>query len=155
MALQVIITQNTPGQTQSMTFNNPSFCDSITYSSSGITYPIASAWTCSQSDFNLFFTYKGQFFNSLLTNFPFIANSYGLEVPVCKMQIYSSNGPNLIQYLQTSTASPVSLVYNITFDRVAKTVTFAARSSAITITLQEYLAAFPIIGIYANQVALA
>ena len=118
-------------------------------------YPIASSFTLSKADFALFYLYKTQFYNALLVNFPSLSASFQQEVAVMKSQIYSSNGPNLIQYLQTSTASPVSLVYNITYDRGAHTATCAARNSAITISFQEYLMCYPIITLYANQVALA
>jgi len=155
MALQGIITQDIPSLTQQIVFSNPSTLDSITYlSGTGVSYPIASGFTLSQSDFNLWFQYKTQFYNALFNNFPVIGQFSSVEVPVVQMKIYSSNGPNIIQYYQTSTASPVNLVYNITFDRGALTATFGERSSAITITPQEYLMGFQFISAFANQVQL-
>jgi hypothetical protein len=155
MALQGLITQNSPGNTQQIVFNNPSMIDSITYGNAGITYPNVPSYTLTQSDFSLFYTYKTQFYNALLINFPSLSEMANLEVPVCQMKIYSSSGPNIIQYYQSSTASPTSLVYNISFDRGSLTTTFAARPAAITISIQEYLLAFPIIALYANQVGIA
>lgn len=155
MALTASQTLNIPGTTQQIIFSNPSEIENITYSTSGITYASEISSVLSRSDFALFFQYKIQFFNSLFVDFPNIVASYQLEVPVCKVQIYSSNGPNLIQFLQTSTASPISSVYNITYDRGTHTATFSSRINPITITLQEYFLAFQVLSQFAKQVSLA
>ena len=149
------MTQNTSGNTQNIVYNNPGFIDSITYASNGITYPKASTFTLSQSDCSLFLAYKLQFYNALLQNFKTVTSYFNIELPVCLMEIQSLSSPNTIRYHQTSTSTPTTHVYNITFDRDALTTTFAARPSAITITLQEYLNAFQLIQIFFNQIALA
>lgn len=155
MSLLAINTLNLPSLTQSIVFNNPSQVDEISYASNSITYPIASSFVLSQADFALFYQYSQQFYNSLIINFPNITQYYNIEIPVCLFEIQSLGGPNLLNFTQTSTASPVTHVYTITFDRVAKTATFAARASAITITMQEYLLAFSALTQYANQVTIA
>lgn len=155
MALTGSISLNTPSTTQEIIFSNPTTLDSITYSSNFFTYPISSSFVLSQSDFANFWFYKQQFYNSLLANFGQIQKNYSIKVPVCSMKIYSSNGPNIIQYTQTSSASPITQVYNITFDRGALTATFAARYNLITITTQEFLMAYPIIGLFANQCTIS
>jgi hypothetical protein len=75
-------------------------------------------------------------------------------MPVCLFEIQSMSGPNLLVYTQTSTASPVTHVYTITFDRGAKTATFSARSSQISITIQEFLNGFQILRLFLNQCLL-
>ena len=154
MALTGSISQDVPGTLQSITFSNPTFLDSITYSSAGITYPVAASFTLSQSDFALFYAYKSQFYASLLQNFSSIIQSQLVPLPVALMEIKNISGPDVLQYYQTSTSSPVYLVYNISYDYDDNIATFAARSSAITITLQEYLVAFQILKLFSQQVAL-
>jgi hypothetical protein len=155
MSLIGIITQDTPNVTQSVVFSQSgTTLDSITYTTSGLTYPITSSFVLTLNDFNLFILYKSQFFNSLFSNYPILNAAYTKEVNVNQVKIYSSNGPNIIQFYQSSTASPINLVYNVTFDRNALTATFGARSSAITISIQEYLMAYQILLLYARQVAI-
>ena len=155
MALSGSLNSNVPSNTYEIVFNNPSLIDSITYSNLGITYPSTSSYTLSQDDFALFYTYKSQLYNGILQNFPNVTAAFYLEIPVCRMEIQSLGSPNILQYYQTSTASPITLVYNISYNRSNNIATFAARSSQITVTLQEYLQAFQMITLYAKQVALA
>lgn len=154
MALSSVITQNIPAGTQQIIFNNPTEVDNITYSGSGLTYAVESSFTLSQSDMVLYFQNKLAFYNALLLNFPAINAGFNLEVPVCLMEVQSMSGPNYLVFTQTSTASPVTHVYTITFDRGSLIATFAARASAITITPQEYLMAFQILRLFFNQVSL-
>lgn len=155
MALQGTLIQNVPANTAEIDFYNPTLLDSVSYSSSGISYPVANSYSLNQSDFSLFYNYKSQLYNFILANFPSVVNSYNNELPVCFIEVQSLSGPNIIQYYQKSTASPVNLVYNISFDRGTLTATFAARTNQITITFQEFLFAFFILKLYASQIALA
>jgi hypothetical protein len=155
MAISSVITQNVPSNTQQIIFNNPSEFENISYSSIGITYAAESSTALSQEDFITFYQNKLQFYNSLLVNFPSIANYFNLKLPVSKFDILSLSGPNLIEYTQTSTSSPISKVYNLTFDRVALTMTFAARVNPIIITLQEFLIGFQWITQFYNQIKLS
>jgi hypothetical protein len=154
MALTANTILNLPSGTQQIIFSNPSEVDNITYSSSGITYALESSFILSQADMALYMTYLTVFYNALLLNFPSINASFNKEVSVFLIEIQALNGPNLLVFTQTSTASPITHVYTITFDRGAKTATFAARSSAITITPQEYLIAFQLLKLFFNQIAL-
>ena len=152
MALQGVITINTPSDTAQIVFSNGSTLDSITYSHTGLTYPVASSFNLSQSDFALFYVYKSQFYNSLFQNFPVIRTSFDVKVPVCLTEINSLGSPNIIRYHQTSADS---LVYNISYNRNTNIATFAARSNSITITPQEYLQAYQLITLFATQVTLS
>lgn len=153
MSLQGVITQDIPNATQSISFVNPTVLDSITYSSVGLTYPVAGSYTLSQTDFNLWITYKTQFYTSLFVSFPNISLNNLKEVSAAQIRLLSTTGPNLYTYNQTTTGA-YNLVYNITFDRNAKTVSFQARTAGVTITAQEYLMAYPILMQFANQVAI-
>ena len=155
MAVTSAISQNIPSNTQQIIFYNPTEFENITYSTSGMTYNSESSVVLNITDFIVFYQNKLQFYNSLLTNFPSIPSNIEKTIPVCQFKIYSSSGPNILQYTQTSTASPITSVYNLTLDRVGLTVTFAARSNPITITLQEYLIGFHWITQFYNQVVLA
>lgn len=152
MAVTSSISQNIPSGTQQIIFDNPSEFENITYSSSGLTYAAEGSTVLSQSDFIVFYQNKQQFYNSLLLNFPLLSNSFNLQLPVSQFKILSLSGPNILQYYQTSTASPITLVYNLTYDRGAKTCTFAARANPITITYQEYLIGFQWITQFYNQI---
>ena len=91
--------------------------------------------------------------SSLISNFPVVGLSFQAEVLAAQIRLLSTLGPNLFTFNQTTTGS-YNLVYNMTFDRNAKTVGFQARTNQISITLQEYLMAFPVLMQYANQVAI-
>ena len=155
MAITSSIVQNTSSSVQTIIFYNPTEFENISYSTSGITYASESSTILSQSDFIVFYDNTLQFYNSLLTNYLNVSNSVNVKLPVSQFKIYSSSGPNILQYTQTSTASPISSVYNLTFDRVALTMTFAARTNPITITLQEYLLGFIWITQFYKQVILS
>jgi len=155
MSLTAVITQNISAQTQNIIFSTSGQVEEITYSNNQITYAAESSFVLSQSDFSLFAAYKLQFYNALLSNYPNINTYFNIEIPVCLIEIQSLSGPNIIQFHQTSTASPVSLIYNISFDRGALTATFAAQSNQITITLQEFLLAYQMLRSYFNQCQIA
>jgi hypothetical protein len=106
------------------------------------------------SFFITFYQNKLQFYNSLLLNFPSISNSFNLKLPVSKFDISSLIGPDVIEFIQTSTTSPIKRVYKLMFDKSALTVEFSARSNPITITLQEYLLGFQWITQFYHQVKL-
>jgi len=152
MPVNSSIIQNTPSGTQEINFFNPLEFENIIFSPSGITYSSEGITVLSKNDFNTFYQQKLQLYNSLLSNFPILSSSFNNEIPVSSFRIFSSSGPNILQYMQTSTASPISLVYNLTFDRVAKTVTFAARANPIQISYQEYLMGFRWITEFNTQV---
>lgn len=155
MATTSVVTQNLPSDTQQVIFYDTGEFDNITYSSNQITYAAESSITMSQSDFALWYKYFLQYYNLLLTNFPVINSAYNTSVPICKFEILSlsTQSPNLIEYIQTSTITSQS-VYSITYSTTGNTATFAARSAPITITLQEFLIGFQLITQFANQCSL-
>jgi hypothetical protein len=156
MATTATIAQNIPSATQQIIFYDPSEFDNIIYASNQMTYAAESTITLSQSDFALWFGYKLQFYNALFANFPGINSSANVPLPISKFEILSlsTSNPFILQYVQTSTSSPITNVYNITFSTTAKTATFAARSNPITITLQEFLVGFQWIQQFAKQCPL-
>lgn len=149
-ALQGVITQNVPGNTQQIVFQNPSFLDSITYSSSGFTYPISSSFTLSQSDLALFLQYIIQFYNSIFYNFPFLNSQFSQPLPFSNTEVYYVPGPDFLYYYQTS-SNPALQVYQISIHNGTKVSTFAARASAVTITNQEFLFSYQILISYLNK----
>jgi hypothetical protein len=156
MAVTSTITQNIPGATQQVVFYNPSEFDNLTYNSNQMTYAAESSIILSQSDFALWFLQKRQFYNLLITNFPIINSSYNVAAPICKFEILSlsTSNPYIIQYIQTSSSSPITSVYSITYSTTANTATFAVRTNPITITMQEFLIGFQNIIQFANQCSL-
>ena len=153
MAISSTIIQNLPAKTAQIIFTNTAEFENITYSSDGITYAAEASAVISTGDFSIFFANKLSFYNALISQFP-LSPYFQYKIPVSKFEIYSSSGPNILQYLQTSTASPITNVYNITFDRVALTATFAARTNPITNTYQEYLIGFQWMSMFANQIQI-
>jgi hypothetical protein len=137
MALTSVISLDVINVNSSITYNNPSQIESISFSSNSITFSSTAGFTLSKSDTLLYLKYLLAFNSQLFVNFPFISQFSTLSLPVSQFKILILNGPNIIEYFQTSTSSPVSLVYNITYTP-GGTATFAARSSPITITLQEF-----------------
>ncbi len=156
MALISTIIQNVPSGTQQIIFDDPNEFENISYSSSGMTYNSEPGIVLSQTDFNLFFTNNVQFYNVLLLNFPAINAFFNVKLPICKFEILSlsTSNPFVIQYIQTSTSSPITNVYSLTFSTTAKTVTFTARNNPITISLPEYLIGFQFLRAFASQVQL-
>jgi hypothetical protein len=156
MAVTSTITQNIPGATKQVVFYNPSEFDNLTYNSNQMTYAAESSIILSQSDFALWFLQKRQFYNLLITNFPIINSSYNVAAPICKFEILSlsTSNPYIIQYIQTSSSSPITSVYSITYSTTANTATFAVRTNPITITMQEFLIGFQNIIQFANQCSL-
>lgn len=150
--LQGIITQNVPGNTQVITFSNPSTLDTATFGLTGITYPIASTFTLSQADMVLYNNYNILFYTALFYNFPLLNSKFAIEIPVSTCQIQSLSVPNTIAFTQTSAGQPV---FTINYNRSTKIATFSARSSGIVVTIQEFLYAYQVLLIFMNQVAIA
>jgi hypothetical protein len=154
MAVISTITQNIPAATQQIIFYNPSEFDNITYSSNSITYATEASITLSQSDLALWFVNKLIFYNTLLFNFPTINASFNAPLPICKFEIVANpTVAHIIEYIQTSGLTSLS-VYNITYNTSTNTATFTARTSPITVTLQEYLIGFEYIKQFTNQCSL-
>lgn len=152
--LQGIITQNVPAVTSQIIFGNPSTLDSITYSNSGIIFPVASSFTMSQSDYALFNLYNLQFFNSLILNYPGpLSSATNVVLPASKFEIIAVPIGNVIEYIQTTGLTNLN-VYNIVYSTATQVATFSARPSQVTITLQEYVNSFPILRQFANQISL-
>lgn len=132
MALTVATIFDIVGQTQTITFNNPSAIDTITYSSGQVTFGTQSGYTLAKSDLLLYCQYMQAFFNLLNVNFSL---SYLNDWPLCNFQISDTfAGVNHLTYTQTSTGNNV-LTVNYVPQAVAASV--AARSS-ISISLGEF-----------------
>ena len=152
MPVNSILIQNVPVGTQSIVFYNPSQFDSLNYTSLTMTYSVEAAIVLSKADFALWFANKLAFYNSLVANFPASIPSYNLPLPICKFEILSL--ATSIQFLQTSSASAITNVYNITYSKTADTATFTARSHPITISMQEFFTAFQFLSAFVQQCSL-
>jgi hypothetical protein len=141
-------TLNLPGNTQSISFGNPTTLDSITYGASGITYPTTSSFVLGASDFALFALYSQQFITALLINFPALYPFYKKAAPTCGYSLQVPQGATEFTYTQT-TGNGLTPVYTLSTHRGNLNTTFAARTSPVTITYQEFLIGQPIIQQYA------
>ena len=162
MATTAVVSQDIVNATQQVVISDPTEFDNILFNSSGITYASESAITISLSDLQLWYGYLRAFNTSLLANFPVTSSPFPIggggyaAIPICKFEIasVSTQTPNIVQYVQTSTLTSLN-VYNITYSTTANTATFAARSSSVTISLQEYLIGFQFISTFINQCIVA
>jgi hypothetical protein len=135
MALTSTTSFDLIGQTQVLTYFNPSQVDQITYSNNQITFAGISSYNLSKSDLILYFQYLNAFNLFLIQNFPVVNQSIGAIWPFCQFDITeSSSGVTHLIYTQTSQGN---VVYTTNYVPIAQSGSMAARSQ-VTITLQEY-----------------
>jgi hypothetical protein len=151
MALTAVTVFDIIGATQTITFNNPSQVDQITFSSNSITFQTSSTYSLQKSDFLLYFQYLDVFNNLLFSNFPTIAKSVNIAWPDSTYSITESGTPNRIIYDQTSIGTDF---LNINYLPIATEATFATRSSPVTITLQEFFMTVYMLRQFTIQVGL-
>ena len=152
MALTSTTTFDIAGQTQTITFNNPSQVDQITFSSNQITFSSESSFNLVKSDILLYNKYLQAFNNLLLINFPSISSSIGLAWPLCVFDFTESNiGVQRLIYNQTTSGTTV---ININYLPIATSAAFSARPSPVTITLQEFFMFVFMMNQFAQQVNL-
>jgi hypothetical protein len=152
MALTQQTTTDLVGKTQTITFNNPSQVDQITYSNNQITFQAISTFNLTKSDLLLYIQYLQTFNTLLIANFPIVNSSIGQAWPLSQFDITeSSSGVTHIIYTQTSTGNTVM---GINYVPQATSGAFTARASPVTITLQEYFMTVLMLGQYYNQVFL-
>lgn len=152
MPLTSTTTFDIVGQTQTLTFNNPSQVDQVTFSSNSITFAAESSFNLSKSDTLLYFQYLNSFNNLLLLNFPSISSSIGQIWPLSVFEISITNvGVKKIIYTQTSNGTTV---LNITYPPIAQASAFVARGSPVTISIQEYFMTILMMNQFTSQVLL-
>lgn len=152
MALIALTSLDIVGQTQTITFSNPSQVDQITYSSNSITFQTSTGYSLSKSDLLLYFQYLIAFNVLLGRNFPVVNLSTAAIFPLCNFSLTeTSQGVTHIVYNQTSSGTTVM---NINYLPVAVSGAFTTRSSPVTITLQEFFMFINMITQYAVQVNL-
>jgi len=152
MALTSTTTFDIVGATQTITFNNPTQVDQITYSGNQIIFQTSSAYNLAKSDYLLYFKYLNAFNNLLLLNFPVISQAFSIAWPLCQFDITESNvGVQKIIYSQSSVGTAV---ININYVPIANSSAFTARASPVTISLQEFFMMVYMLSQYTNQVGL-
>jgi hypothetical protein len=152
MALTSSTTFDIVGQTQAITFNNPSQVDQITFSSNQITFSASTTFNLAKSDLILYFKYLNAFNNLLLINFPSISSSVGQIFPLCSFQLSETfAGVEHITYDQTTAGN---MVLHINYVPVAVSGAFSTRSAPVTITIQEFFLLVLLMNGFTNQVSL-
>lgn len=149
MALSANTILNIPGNTQTITFNNPGAIDEYDFGSNTITLKAISSYTLSKTDFELYVGYLIIYYNALLTNFPNINSSFSIAIPASEFDF--KVGSTRITYDQHSGAADA---YNFTYLFSNTTVTVAARASDVNITLQEFFTMIINMRILQTQVSL-
>jgi hypothetical protein len=140
------------GGTQTITFNNPSQIDQISFSNNSITFQACSTYNLAKSDTLLWFQYLNTFNNLLLINFPAINSSIGQIFPLCQFDLSETNvGVKKIIYTQTSAGT---VVLTNTYLPIATSISFIARASPVTITIQEYFMTILMTNQFTQQVNL-
>lgn len=133
MALTAITTLDIPGSTQIIKFNNPSQVDEIDYINNQIVFKAISSFNLSKSDFLLYINYLNVYNTALTLNFPSVIADRSLALPLCEADL--KVGSTRVTYDQHSASNDF---FNLTYILSTQTMTFAARASDITITLQEF-----------------
>jgi len=152
MALTATTTLDIVGQTQTITFNNPSQVDQFVYSGGAIIHKASTTFNLAKSDVVLYFQFLNAFNNLLILNFPKVNASIGAIFPLCQFDISETNvGVKKVIYNQTSQGTTV---INIDYLPIASSAAYATIGSDVTISLQEWF--FQIIMMYQfnNQVSL-
>ena len=151
MALTSTTVFDIVGQTQTITFTNPTQIDQIVYSSNAITFETTAGYNLVKSDLLLYLRFI-QVFNTLLyTNFPTV--SFGnLALPNSALSITKSfAGVTHLNYAQSSLGTNV---LDINYVPTAGSGAITARGSPVTITIQEFVTMVTMLNIYSNQVNL-
>jgi hypothetical protein len=152
MALTQQTTVDIVGKTQTIVFNDPSAVDQIAYSNNEITFGTISTYNLSKSDLLLYGQFVNTFNNSLILNFPIVNQSIGQIFPLCNFQISETTaGVTHLMYNQTSAGTTAC---NINYLPSVLQCAFTARSSPVTVTLQEYFLFVLMLGQYIQQVNL-
>ena len=152
MALTSTTLFDVVGQTQSITFNNPSQVDQISFSNNEVIFETASTYNLIRSDLLLYGQYLQAFNNLLLVNFPSIGASYNLSWPLSEFSITETDvGVQKIIYTQTSLGNTV---LGINYVSLAESGAFTARVSPVTITLQEFFMTCFMMMQYIKQISL-
>jgi len=149
------LTQNTSvdliGQNQTITFNNPSQVDQISYTGGSIVFETSSTFNLTKSDLLLYLKYLNTFYNLLVTNFPALNAQLNNVWPLSEFDISeTSAGVTHLKYIQSSQGTQV---ISINYIPQATACSFATRSSPVTISLQEFYMAILMLQQYSNQVS--
>jgi hypothetical protein len=140
------------GQTQTLTYFDPSQIDQITYSSGAITFGAISTYNLSKSDLILYNQYLQVFYQLLIVNFPSITSQLNGIWPLCNFSITETNvGTKKIVLNETSSGNTV---VNINYVPIATSAAFTARASPVTVSIQEFQAFCLLMNPYTNQVSL-
>jgi hypothetical protein len=151
MALTAVTVFDIAGGTQTITFNNPSQVDQITFSSNSITFQASTTFSLVKSDYLLYFKFLDVFNNLLFTNFPSITSSVNSPWPKCSFSIVEAQVILRLIYDQTSLGIDF---FNINYLPLATEATFATRASPVTITLQEFFQTVYMLRQFTQQVSL-
>lgn len=133
MALTAITTLDVPGVTQIIKFNDPTQVDEIDFGSNVLTFKAISSYNLSKSDFLLWFNYLDVFNTALILNFPTIVTNINATLPTCQYDF--KVGATRITYDQISGSNDV---LNLTYLFSNSTMTFAARATDMTMTVNEF-----------------
>ncbi len=151
MALTAVTTLDVIGQTSTPTFNNPSQVDQITFGSNQITYQTCSSYNLIKSDCALYIKFLTTWYNSLLINFLSLGVLLQQAWPLSVFDITtSSSGVTHIIYTQQSQGTQV---ISINYVPTAASAGVSARSSPVTISVQELFMGVYMKQQYFNQIA--
>lgn len=114
------------GGTQTITFNNPSQVDQITFSSNSITFQAEGAYSLIKTDLLLYLQFISVFNILLFTNFPSVSNSNNLLWPLSSFDI-TTNNTGLKKIIYNQTTKPAVTVLTITYTTTAASGAFVAR----------------------------
>jgi len=146
-------TLNIPGNTQIIVFNNPGVIDEIDFVSNAITLKAHIQYTLSKVDFLLYFNYLDIYNTALFLNFPSINASINIALPQCEFDmVNTAMGPPKLTYTQKT--GGVTVAESFSYDLGTHIMTVAARSSDVTITLQEFFQTVYILRQFTKQVSL-
>lgn len=152
MALTATTTFDISGGTQTITFNNPSQVDQITYSGGNITFGSISSFNLAKSDLLLYINFLSVFNNLLFKNFPSVNSNVNGAFPLCQFDISETfAGVTHLTYSQTSAGASA---LSINYVPVALAASVAARGSPVTVSLQEFFMTVYMLTQYAVQVNL-
>lgn len=150
MALTANTILDIAGNAQNIIFSNPGTVDEIDFSGTNITLKAMSTLVLSKANFNLYFSYIVIYQTALLFNFPILANQNISILPASKFNLKPQNPTViLLEFLSGATQAVV-----MTYDLVAKTITFTARASDVVITMQEFFMYLIMLRQFQNQISL-
>lgn len=148
MALTAITVLNIPGTTQTIVFNNPTLVDEIDFGSNQITFKAISSYNLSRSDFLLWYNYLSIYSTALLLNFPSLNTTVFQSIPQSEYDL--KMGATRLTFDYHSGATDV---LNLTYILSNTTMTFGARASDVTVTIQEFALLIYILKQYNQQVS--